>query len=102
VVRREGNPVARQLMERVFEPEDGEWRGFGIIPASGLKVREKGMDAVEKFSLDHILVLGKIRTAGAGMLSKELSNLLNAPSSAGFVHLKNRWDPVWFRWKAPA
>ncbi len=52
VVRREGNPVARQLMERVFEPEDGEWRGFGIIPASGLKVREKGMDAVEKFSLD--------------------------------------------------
>ena len=52
VVKREGNPVARQLIDRVFEAEDGEWRGFGIIPGSGLRVKDKSMDAVEKFSLD--------------------------------------------------
>ncbi len=52
VVMPEGNPVARQLMERIFEAEDGVWRGFGVIPGSGLKVREKKMDAVERFSLD--------------------------------------------------
>ena len=52
VVRREGNPVARQLMDRVFEVSDGEWRGFGIIPGSALSLREKKMDAVEKFSMD--------------------------------------------------
>jgi hydrogenase expression/formation protein HypD len=37
-VRPEGNPVARALLGRVFEPEDAEWRGLGIIPASGLRL----------------------------------------------------------------
>lgn len=52
MVKREGNLVARQLMDRVFEVADGEWRGFGIIPGSGLNLREKKMNAVEKFSMN--------------------------------------------------
>ena len=40
-VRAEGNVVARQLMERVFEPCDADWRGLGVIPGSGLRVREE-------------------------------------------------------------
>lgn len=31
-----GNPIARGLMERFFEPVDAEWRGLGTIPLSGL------------------------------------------------------------------
>ncbi len=40
-VRREGNPRAVQLMSDVFETCDVSWRGFGIIPQSGLRIREK-------------------------------------------------------------
>ena len=39
VVRAEGNPRARLLCERVFEPCDAEWRGLGTIPGSGLCLR---------------------------------------------------------------
>ena len=38
-VHSEGNPLARQLMDQVFEPADAIWRGLGSIPLSGLKLR---------------------------------------------------------------
>ena len=34
-----GNPRAREILYRVFEPADAEWRGLGTIPQSGLKLR---------------------------------------------------------------
>jgi len=39
-VMREGNPHARELVERVFEPVDADWRGIGVIPGTGLKIRD--------------------------------------------------------------
>jgi len=36
----EGNPHARELVERVFEPVDADWRGIGVIPGTGLKIRD--------------------------------------------------------------
>ncbi len=41
VVRREGNPQAVAILNRYFEPDDATWRGIGIIPMSGLKLREE-------------------------------------------------------------
>ena len=41
VVRREGNPVARAVIDRVYEPATVRWRGLGEIPASGLSMREE-------------------------------------------------------------
>lgn len=41
VVRPEGNPKARAILEEVFEPADAYWRGIGMIPISGLKLRPK-------------------------------------------------------------
>jgi hydrogenase expression/formation protein HypD len=41
VVRREGNPAAVELVERVFEVCDRKWRGVGEIPASGYRLREE-------------------------------------------------------------
>jgi hydrogenase expression/formation protein HypD len=54
VVQREGNPSARALMNRVYEPCDRKWRGIGTIPGSGLKLREEyaEYDAERKFDLD--------------------------------------------------
>ncbi|TYO96646.1 hydrogenase maturation protein HypD [Geothermobacter ehrlichii] len=39
VVRPDGNPKARQILETVFEPCDARWRGIGVIPGSGLRIR---------------------------------------------------------------
>ena len=39
VVSENGNPVARAMMDTVFEPADALWRGLGTIPRSGLAIR---------------------------------------------------------------
>jgi len=39
IVRPNGNPAARALIESVFEPIDADWRGIGVIPGSGLKLK---------------------------------------------------------------
>ena len=41
VVREEGNPRAIALLYEFFEPEDAYWRGIGVLPGSGLKLKEK-------------------------------------------------------------
>lgn len=41
VVREEGNPKALALIDEYFEPCDAYWRGIGIIPLSGLRLRER-------------------------------------------------------------
>ena len=54
VVRPEGNPVARALMDATLEPKDAVWRGLGRIPGSGLKLRPRysDFDAEAKYGLD--------------------------------------------------
>ena len=36
----DGNLKAQQILKEIFEPVDACWRGIGIIPQSGLKIRE--------------------------------------------------------------
>lgn len=36
----EGNPTALAKIAKVFEPIDSEWRGIGVIPGTGLGIRE--------------------------------------------------------------
>ncbi len=54
VVRPEGNPEARKVMEQVFCVSDREWRGIGNIPMSGYEVRPElsAYDANQKFHVD--------------------------------------------------
>ncbi len=56
VVRPEGNPVAMKTIAEVMEPCDSEWRGLGIIPDSGLRLREefRDYDARVKLALPKI------------------------------------------------
>jgi hydrogenase expression/formation protein HypD len=53
-VRPEGNVVAQRLMAQVFEPGDADWRGLGVIPGSGLALREEyaAFDAARRFAVD--------------------------------------------------
>ena len=39
-VQVQANPRAQALLAEVFEPCDAEWRGLGIIPGSGVKIRD--------------------------------------------------------------
>lgn len=53
VVRPEGNPMAQSLMNRVFTPDNAEWRGLGWVPESGLSVSDEfiAFDANRQFSV---------------------------------------------------
>lgn len=53
VVADEGSPKAREVMHSVFEPCDALWRGIGLIPGSGLALREEYRlyDAIADFGV---------------------------------------------------
>lgn len=53
VVKRDGNRLARRIMNKVFEKCDSEWRGLGVIGNSGLKIRKefRQFDAEEKYAI---------------------------------------------------
>jgi hydrogenase expression/formation protein HypD len=53
-VTRQGNPAARGVMDQVFEIGAAEWRGLGIVPASGLSIRTEFVrfDAAHVFTVD--------------------------------------------------
>jgi hydrogenase expression/formation protein HypD len=40
IVHPEGNKIAQGLLSQVFDQKDDRWRGLGIIPHSGLRIRE--------------------------------------------------------------
>ncbi|MFA5347929.1 MAG: hydrogenase formation protein HypD [Methanoregula sp.] len=52
-VSREGNLKAKKVMYEVFEPFDVEWRGFPVIPGSGLRLKKEfeHYDAQKKFGI---------------------------------------------------
>ena len=52
-VTREGNVKAKNLMYEVFVPSDVEWRGFPVIPGSGLMLKKEfeQYDAQKKFGI---------------------------------------------------
>jgi hydrogenase expression/formation protein HypD len=53
VARREGNPIARELISAYYKPCDAIWRGIGPIPASGLVLRDEfaSFDAAKRFDI---------------------------------------------------
>jgi hydrogenase expression/formation protein HypD len=57
VVTEAGNPTARALLDDVFEVCDRSWRGLGIIPKSGLRLRAelRELDAEKRFEVDDVI-----------------------------------------------
>jgi hydrogenase expression/formation protein HypD len=53
-VQPQGNVVAQRLLESVFEPCDADWRGLGVLPGSGLRLRPEfaEYDAAVRFPVD--------------------------------------------------
>ena len=55
-VQRCGNAESKKLIEDVFEIADRKWRGVGLIPQSGYKLRDeyRDFDAERLFEVDNI------------------------------------------------
>ena len=53
VVKDEGNPQAQAIVDKYMEACDSEWRGLGLIPGSGMKLRDEyaAFDARKKFQV---------------------------------------------------
>ena len=53
-VKPEGNQQALKLMDTVFEVREANWRGIGVVPSSGLRLKEKyqRFDAETNFALN--------------------------------------------------
>jgi len=49
----DGNPKAQAILERVFLPCDTAWRGLGVLPGSGLRIRPE----LASFDAEHVLGL---------------------------------------------
>lgn len=58
VVRKEGNLEAKKIINTVFEVTDRKWRGIGLIPKSGYKLKDEfsDFDAEKIFDLGDIIV----------------------------------------------
>jgi len=56
-VRLDGNPEARRQIEAVFETCDRAWRGLGVIPDSGLRLRPEleSFDAARRFEVEELV-----------------------------------------------
>ncbi|MCA9163562.1 MAG: hydrogenase formation protein HypD [Planctomycetales bacterium] len=55
-VKRTGNPAAITLLNEVFEVGDRKWRGIGVIPQSGYRLRAEyqAFDAERRFGIGRI------------------------------------------------
>ena len=53
VVKDEGSPAAVAMVDKFMQPCDAEWRGIGLIPASGVELREEfaSFDARKKHTI---------------------------------------------------
>ncbi|MFP4129035.1 MAG: hydrogenase formation protein HypD, partial [Desulfonatronovibrio sp.] len=71
-VSNQGNPRAVQVMNEVFEQSDALWRGLGIIPDSGLRIREQfsAFDAAQRFDLVDLPQVAEIPGCRCGEVLK--------------------------------
>jgi hydrogenase expression/formation protein HypD len=77
-----GNPVARRMLEDVFEVTDRSWRGIGMIPGSGWRLS----DAYREWDAEARFDVGGIRTAESAICrsGEVLQGLLKPHECAAF------------------
>lgn len=80
VVRPEGNPDAIALIHRVFETDDREWRGIGLIPHSGYRLKDEyaAFDADKKFNIS-ITKTRENEECIAGLVLKGIKKPIECP-----------------------
>jgi hydrogenase expression/formation protein HypD len=86
-VRENGNARAREVIEKVFQPADSNWRGIGTIPESGLELRDRysRLDTAARLGLEynsdapdilpgclcHRVILGEVEPEECGLFGSK-------------------------------
>ena len=96
-VKEEGNLTALRLMDSVFEIGEANWRGIGMVPGSGLNIREKYASSM----LKRILILKPVLPASRRAVSAGRYYAASArPTTASFsvrpARRSTRWGPAWY------
>ena len=91
-VRPAGNASAQAAMAQVFEAVEAEWRGFGVIPASGLRPRQAyaRFDAARAFAV----TVTPAREPPGCRCGDVLRGVLSPPDCALFGRLCTPQNPV--------
>jgi hydrogenase expression/formation protein HypD len=75
-VRREGNSAAQRVIEEVFQVTDRKWRGIGVIPRSGYRLRPE----YEQFDAQLRFACEDVETAESGQcISGAILQGINKP-----------------------
>lgn len=92
VVKDEGNVKAQQMLEEIFELRDEWWRGLGVLPKSGMKVRAK----YKKYDAEEMIPVEVEPTKeDKGCICGEILKGLKAPKDCKlFAKACNPNDPV--------
>jgi hydrogenase expression/formation protein HypD len=91
-VRPEGNRAAVRAMEAVFAPCDAHWRGLGLIPGSGLSVREEYGDWNARSRFD--LIVDEVPPPKGCRCGDILRGALDPPACPLFGTACTPSDPV--------
>lgn len=88
----QGNLAAQQLLNQVFEPTDMRWRGLGVIPKSGLAMREtfRDFDAQCRFNL----VTPEDREPAKCLCGKVITGLVKPPQCELFAESCTPINPI--------
>lgn len=88
----EGNLKAQQILDEIFEPADACWRGIGVIPKSGLKIREQyaAHDAQKIFDLQ----VAEAKTPKGCACGEILIGTKTPPECALYKKVCTPMDPV--------
>jgi len=81
-VSREGNLAAQKILAEVFAVRDRPWRGIGMLPMSGLVIKDElaAFDAERKFAVESI----RVRESGLCMSGSVLQGLLKPDGCPAF------------------
>jgi hydrogenase expression/formation protein HypD len=75
-VNEKGNVIAQKYLYEIFDTGDEHWRGFGVIPGSGLKLRKK----YEAFDIEKVIPLNiKFREKDGSCICGDILRGLKTP-----------------------
>jgi hydrogenase expression/formation protein HypD len=88
----EGNRKAQQILDDIFETDDACWRGIGVIPNSGLKIREQyaAYDAGQIFNVQ----VPDAKTPPGCACGQILTGTKTPPECALYKKICTPMDPV--------